>query len=66
LQIEITMHYFKNVQADRQAAGVRTNFDPATWAPQVTPLVNDLFIALSTRAETAGAHAGMRRTEARV
>ena len=48
-QIEITMHYFKSVIADRQAAGVLTNFDPATWAPQVTPLVNDLFIALGTR-----------------
>jgi hypothetical protein len=48
-QIEITMHYFKSVIADRQAAGVLTNFDPATWAPQVDPLVNDLFIALGTR-----------------
>ncbi len=48
-QIEITMHYFKSVLADRQAAGTLTNFDPATWAPQVTPLVNDLFIALGTR-----------------
>ncbi len=48
-QIEITMHYLKNVIADRQAAGVLTDFDPATWAPQVTPLVNDLFIALGTR-----------------
>jgi hypothetical protein len=43
------MHYFKAVIADRQAAGVLTNFDPATWAPQVTPLVNDLFIGLGTR-----------------
>ena len=48
-QIEITMHYFKSVIADRQAAGVLTNFDPATWAPQVDPLVNNLFIALGTR-----------------
>ena len=48
-QIEITMHYFKSVIADRQAAGVLTNFDPATWAPQVDPRVNDLFIALGTR-----------------
>ncbi len=48
-QIEITLHYLKSVLADRQAAGVLTNFDPATWAPQVDPLVNTLFIALGTR-----------------
>jgi hypothetical protein len=48
-QIEITMHYFKSVIADRQASGILTNFDPTSWTPQVTPLVNDLFVALGTR-----------------
>lgn len=48
-QIEITFHYLKNIQVDRQASGVLTSFDPATWAPQVTPLVNELFVALGTR-----------------
>lgn len=48
-QIEITMHYFKSVLADRQAAGVLTNFDPASWAPQIDDAVNNLFIALGTR-----------------
>jgi len=48
-QLEITFHYLKNIQVDRQAAGVLTNFDPAAWAPAADPLVNDLFIALGTR-----------------
>ena len=48
-QLEITFHYLKNIQVDRQAAGVLTNFAPATWAPLADPLVNDLFIALGTR-----------------
>ena len=48
-QLEITMHYFKSIIADRQASGILTNFDPTNWTPQVTPLVNDLFIALGTR-----------------
>ncbi|HEV2774247.1 MAG TPA: hypothetical protein VGV90_01520, partial [Solirubrobacteraceae bacterium] len=48
-QIEITFHYLKDIQLDRQASGVLTNFNPATWTPQVTPLVNELFVALGTR-----------------
>jgi hypothetical protein len=48
-QIEITFHYLKDIQVDRQASGILTNFDSTSWTPQVTPLVNDLFIALGTR-----------------
>lgn len=48
-QLEITFHYLKNIQVDRQASGTLTNFDPTRWTPQVTPLVNDLFVALGTR-----------------
>lgn len=48
-QLEITFHYLKNIQVDRQAAGVLANFDPASWTPQPVPLVNELFTALGTR-----------------
>ncbi|MBW3608128.1 MAG: hypothetical protein KY463_07190 [Actinobacteria bacterium] len=48
-QLEITFHYLKHIEVDRQAAGLLTNFDPATWTPQPVPLVNDVFIALGTR-----------------
>lgn len=48
-QIEITFHYLKDIQVDRQAAGMLSNFDPASWAPQPVALVNELLIALGTR-----------------
>ena len=48
-EIAITFHYLKNISVDRQAAGVLTNFDAATWAPQPDAQVNNLFIGLGTR-----------------
>ena len=48
-QIAIRFHYFKNINVDRQAAGVLTNLSPASWAPQPESAINDLFIALGTR-----------------
>lgn len=48
-QIAITFHYFKNIVVDRQAAGVLTNFDAASWAPQPDAAVNGLFVGLGTR-----------------
>jgi hypothetical protein len=48
-QIAIRFHYFKSIQADRQASGVLTNFTAAGWAPQVDTAVNDLFVRLGTR-----------------
>lgn len=48
-QIAITFHYLKNIDVDRQAAGVLTNFDAAGWAPQPDAAVNGLFIRLGTR-----------------
>ncbi|HVF77283.1 MAG TPA: hypothetical protein VNA28_03215 [Solirubrobacteraceae bacterium] len=48
-QIDITFHYFKDLFVDRQAAGQLTNFDPASWAPQIDTAVNDLFVGLGTR-----------------
>ena len=48
-QIQISFHYLKDIQVDRQAGGLLTNFDATSWAPQPTPLVNELFVALGTR-----------------
>ena len=48
-EIEITFHYFRNLDVDRQAAGVLTNFAAASWAPQIDAVVNDLFAGLGTR-----------------
>lgn len=48
-EIAITFHYLKNIDVDRQAAGVLTNFAADSWAPQPSAAVNDLFIRLGTR-----------------
>jgi hypothetical protein len=48
-QIAITFHYLKNIQVDRQAAGVLTNFALAGWAPLPDVAANELFIHLGTR-----------------
>jgi len=48
-EIAIRFHYFKNIQVDRQASGVLTNFAAAGWAPQADAAVNDLFVRLGTR-----------------
>ena len=48
-QIAVGFHYFKSVIADRQAAGVLTNFGLAGWAPQPDATLNDTFIGLGTR-----------------
>ena len=48
-QIAITFHHLKNIDVDRQAAGVLTNFSAAGWAPQPSAAVNDLFAGLGTR-----------------
>ncbi len=48
-QIVITFHYLKHIEVDRQAAGVLTNFDAASWAPQPDAPFNSLFLGLGTR-----------------
>ena len=48
-EIAISFHYLKNISVDRQAAGVLTNFDAASWAPQPDAAVNNVFIGLGTR-----------------
>ena len=48
-EIAITFHYLKNISVDRQAAGVLTNFDASSWAPQPDAAVNNVFIGLGTR-----------------
>lgn len=48
-QIAITFHYLKDIDVDRQAAGVLTNFDAAGWAPQPDAVINDLSVGLGTR-----------------
>jgi hypothetical protein len=48
-KIAITFHYLKNISVDRQAAGVLTNFDPASWAPQPDAPLNSLLVGLGTR-----------------
>ncbi|MEA2217999.1 MAG: hypothetical protein QOJ35_625, partial [Solirubrobacteraceae bacterium] len=48
-RIAVRFHYFKNIQVDRQASGVLTNFGAAGWAPQPDAAVNDLFVRLGTR-----------------
>jgi hypothetical protein len=48
-QIKIRFHYFKDINVDRQASGVLTNFSPADWAPQPDAAVNALFVGLGTR-----------------
>ena len=48
-QIAISFHYLKNIDVDRQATGVLTNFDPASWAPRADATVNNLFAQLGTR-----------------
>jgi calcineurin-like phosphoesterase family protein len=44
-QVEIGLHYFRDCQVDRQARGMLSNFDPATWAPYATPSVDDGILA---------------------
>lgn len=48
-QIAIGFHYLENIDVDRQASGVLTNFDPASWAPQPDSTANSLFVGLGTR-----------------
>ncbi|MEA2195254.1 MAG: hypothetical protein QOG42_1688 [Solirubrobacteraceae bacterium] len=48
-QIAITFHYFENIDVDRQATGVLTNFSAAGWAPQADAALNTLFAELGTR-----------------
>ena len=48
-QIAISFHYFENIDVDRQATGVLTNFDPRSWAPQPDTAANRLFVGLGTR-----------------
>jgi hypothetical protein len=48
-EIEITFHYFLNLDVDRQASGVLTNFAAASWAPQPDVVANELFVSLGTR-----------------
>lgn len=48
-QIAITFHYLENIDVDRQAAGMLTNFDAASWAPQPDAAANSLFAGLGTR-----------------
>jgi hypothetical protein len=48
-QIAITFHYFQNVDVDRQASGILTNFSAAGWAPAPDTAINTLFAELGTR-----------------
>jgi len=48
-QIAIRFHYLRNIDVDRQAAGVLTNFSAVGWAPVPDAAVNDLFAVLGTR-----------------
>lgn len=48
-QIAITLHYLKNIDVDRQAAGLMTNFAATGWAPQPDAAANAMFIRLGTR-----------------
>lgn len=48
-QIAITFHYLENIDVDRQAAGVLTNFSALGWAPQPEAATNRLFAGLGTR-----------------
>ncbi len=48
-QLAITFHYYKGISADRQAAGMLVNFDPASWVPEPVAAVNSLFVGLGTR-----------------
>lgn len=48
-QIAISFHYLENIDVDRQATGVLTNFDPRSWAPQPDTAANGLFAGLGTR-----------------
>ena len=48
-QIAISFHYLENIDVDRQATGVLTNFDPRSWAPQPDTAANSLFVGLGTR-----------------
>jgi hypothetical protein len=48
-EIAIRFHYFKDINVDRQASGVLTNFSAAGWAPQPDAAVNSLFVSLGTR-----------------
>ncbi len=46
-QILIRFHYLKNIDVDRQAQGMLTNF--SSWTAQPETAINNLFIALGTR-----------------
>lgn len=48
-QIAISFHYLENIDVDRQATGVLTNFDPRSWAPQPDTAANSLLVGLGTR-----------------